>query len=378
MSGQLRSVSSLPYDLFACRLAGCPRKQSSSLQRGWIFSVRNFTDSSVSLQTNGCVMSQQSTFPVLTQTECREMLDHARGIGPVKFPWEFTALVAAITFMLCSLAFLMRHTWLSSAAGVPLLATSLLLFQLLLHECAHDALFRSRLQNTIAGWLIGLIVITPFFSFRRGHSVHHSCLGTDDDPTAAPRDARSRNAMIDLLVRIRIIPILYLGGVYGPYLLFDFRNRGRQSPLCFVSYGINLLAIPALHCTLASLCGWDRYPLFLLAAFWLSGIFYEYLFTQNQHVGLLPGPGSAARYRYRQQVNFSRSVRLPCAGFFLYFNLHKEHHLFPQLPCRYLPRIHQWLQQHRSDVLGFTSEHPGILKRRMSLNLFSPTAGDHE
>ncbi len=60
-------------------------------------------------------MSEQCTFPVLTQTECQEMLDHVRGIGPVKFPWEFTALATAITLMICSLFFLMLHSWLSFA-----------------------------------------------------------------------------------------------------------------------------------------------------------------------------------------------------------------------------------------------------------------------
>lgn len=321
-------------------------------------------------------MSQENAFPVLTQAECHEMLDYVRESGPVNFPWELAALLTAITSMTGSL--LLLYSWLAFPASVLLLATSMLLFQLLLHECAHHALFRSRAPNAAAGWLIGLMVATPFFSFRRGHSVHHSGLGTDDDPTAAPRDARSRNLLIDLLVQLRIIPILYLGGVYGPYLLFDFRHRSRQSPVCLMSYVINLLAILALHATLAWLCGWDRYLLLLLAAFWLSGIFYEYLFTQNQHIGLLPGPETGDRYRPRHQVNFSRSVRLPCAGLFLYFNLHKEHHLFPQLPCRYLPRIHHWLQRHRSDILDFTSEHLGVLKRRTSLNLFTPTAGDHE
>lgn len=323
-------------------------------------------------------MSQQNPFPVLTQAECHEMLDHVREIGPVKFPWELAAVVTAITSMTCSLLLVKLHSWSTFPASVLLLATSMLLFQLLLHECAHNALFRSRHGNAIAGWLIGLMVATPFFSFRRGHSAHHSCLGTDDDPTAAPRDARPRNRLIDLLVQLRIFPILYLGGVYGPYLLFDIRNRSRQSPTCLMSYGINLFAILALHSTLAWLCGWECYILLLLAAFWLSGVFYEYLFTQNQHVGLLPGPETGDRYRHRQQVNFSRSVRLPCAGLFLYFNLHKEHHLFPQLPCRYLPQIHQWLQKHRSDILDFTSEHLGVLKRRTSLNLFTPTAGDHD
>jgi fatty acid desaturase len=323
-------------------------------------------------------MSHGNAFPVLTQEECRQILHHVRRIGPVRFPWELAVLFVAVVALAFSLALLTLHSWIPFASSVALLATSFLLFQLLLHECAHDALFRSRSLNTISGWLIGLLAITPFFSFRRGHAVHHSCLGTDDDPTAAPRDSRRHNLLIDILVRLRVVPVLYLGGVYGPYLLFDFRHRSRQRRRHLIVYGINLVSILAVHSTLAWTFGWERYVSLLLAAFWLSGILYEYFFTQNQHVGLLPGPKVADRYRHRQQVNFSRSVRLRGAGFFLYFNLHKEHHLFPQLPCRYLPRIHQWLREHRSDLLTFTSEHLGILQRRRSLNLFTPTAGDHD
>lgn len=306
------------------------------------------------------------------------MLDHARGIGPVKFPWEIIALVTATTLLTFSLLLLTLNLWLAATANVVLLAAAMLLFQLLLHECAHDVFFQSRILNMTLGWLIGLLVITPFFSFRRGHSVHHSCLGTDDDPTAAPDPPSRQHLLINTIVQFRVIPILYLGGVYGPYLLYDFKHRSNQPRRCFVSYGINLLAILALHSTLAWMFGWERYLPLLLAAFLLSGIFYEHLYTQNQHVGLLSVPESADRYAYRQQVNFSRSVRHHCAGLFLYFNLHKEHHLFPQLPCRYLPRIHEWLQEHRSDVLDFTSDHLGLLSRRQSLNLFTPIAGDHD
>ena len=121
-------------------------------------------------------MSHGNAFPVLTQEECRQILHHVRRIGPVRFPWELAVLFVAVVALAFSLALLTLHSWIPFASSVALLATSFLLFQLLLHECAHDALFRSRSLNTISGWLIGLLAITPFFSFRRGHAVHHSCL----------------------------------------------------------------------------------------------------------------------------------------------------------------------------------------------------------
>jgi len=257
----------------------------------------------------------------------------------VRFPWEFAAMTVAFLLSLISCLLLITDNLALHLTAVLSLASALLLLQLLLHECAHNALFKSRRLNGAFGWLMGLFILTPFFSYRRGHSIHHSFLGTPVDPTAAPGSHHRWQRLVNFLVAVRVVPVLYLGGVYGPYLLFDFLRRKHQS---------------------------------------LSGLLYEYLFTQNQHVGLLPGGKAEAegRYRFRQQVNFSRSVQLPCSGLFLYFNLHKEHHLFPHLPCRSLPRVHQWLQTHRRDVLEFTSEHLGVLQRRSDLNLFSPTAGD--
>lgn len=323
-------------------------------------------------------MSAIPVFPVITKDECRSILEHVQTVGPVRFPWELAALLVAPALAVGSLPLLLTDSLALRSLAVLLMASAMLLFQLLLHECAHDALFGSRRLNILAGWLIGLFVLTPFLSYRRGHAIHHACLGTAADPTAAPRGHHQWQRLVSFLVAVRVVPILYLGGVFGPYLLFDVFHRKQQSLRCFTGYCCNLLAIFALHAAVAFLIDGDRYLICLLAAFWLSGLFYEYLFTQNQHIGLLPGrePAAGERYRFRQQVNFSRSVRLPCAGLFLYFNLHKEHHLFPQLPCRCLPRVHQWLQTHRRDVLAFTSDHPGILQRRSDLKLFTPTAGD--
>jgi omega-6 fatty acid desaturase (delta-12 desaturase) len=323
-------------------------------------------------------MTQQSDVPVLTAAECREMLNDAQTRGPVRFPWEIVALVCAVTLTAAGLYLIAMNGLAAGAAAVAFLGFAMLLFQLLLHECAHAALFSRPIWNDVVGWLLGLVVLTPYFSFRHGHAIHHSYAGTDDDPTAAPQDTCRQHVLIDFFVQLRIIPILYLGGVYGPYLLYDLRDRSRQKWMHLAGYVGSLIAILTLHASLAWHFGWGRYLPLILAAFWFSAILYELLFTQNQHVGLRPVPDAAERYRHREQVNFSRSVRLPCAGLFLYFNLHKEHHLFPQLPCRYLPRIHQWLREHRSDILAYTSDHLGVLDRRQHLNLFTPTAGDHD
>ena len=120
-----------------------------------------------------------------------------------------------------------------------------------------------------------------------------------------------------------------------------------------------------------------RYLFVLVFAFWVSAIFYEYLFTQHQHVGLLPVPRNNDRYRLCEQQVFSRSARTRCAGILMFFKVHKEHHLFPNLPFGYLPRVHDWLQRNRPEVLDFTSDHLGILQRRSDLRIYEPTEVNH-
>lgn len=316
--------------------------------------------------------------PVLSPGEYREMLHKARSEGQGKFPWELltlsiAVLLAAVGYGLLSI----EHPWAFVFAALPL-GFAMLLLQIVLHECAHDKLIRHHGLNNAIGWLIGLWVLTPFFSFRRGHAIHHYCLGTDNDPTASPRTTERGHQLVKAIIRLRLVPILYLGGVYGPYVFHDLLAKGPGTRRPMLSYVISVTAIFGLHTALAWYFGVSRYLMFLGIGFWLSALLYEYLFTQNQHIGLLPIPRDAARYPYRDQHGFSRSVRLGWARLFLFFNLHKEHHMYPQLPCRYLPHIHEWLKKHRADVLTYTSDDLGVLRRRQNLRVYSPTAGDYD
>ncbi|MCP4781951.1 MAG: hypothetical protein GY903_14355 [Fuerstiella sp.] len=323
-------------------------------------------------------MARQPVPPILTRDEYREMLREAELVGPVRGPWGLIAGLLAVSFTVVGCVLLSVNSVMTFILSACLFASAMLLLQIVLHECAHGVMFRQRPFNTIAGWLIGLAVLTPFFSYRRGHTAHHHYAGTDRDPTAAPCDTTRHRRFIEVIVKLRLIPVLYLFGVYFPYLLYDLVPTSRQWKRTLLQYGSNLLVIVFLHGSLATFFGPTLYLGLLASSFWLSALFYEYLFTQHQHVGLIPVPRNSKRFRPREQQVFSRSVRIPFDSLLMFFNLHKEHHLFPHLPCGYLPRLHRWLQQNRPDVLQFTSDYLGMVKRRRDLKLYSPTVGDHD
>lgn len=354
-------------------LAGAPTNELSRLVAQATASLRTWEQLpkvSMSLPHECPVLNE---YPGLTRSEYREMLRVAKQSGPGPWPWHLIALFVACLLLLGSYQLLTFESHWSSLFSVVLLAIGMLLLQILLHEAAHDSFVRRHWGNVLIGWLAGLWVLTPFASYHRGHAAHHRFAGTPRDPTAAPDAPKWHQGLVNGLVKLRVVPVLYLGGVYVPYLIYDLRSSSGTRRLMWF---VNLLAIAMLHAMLAWVFGPLRYGLVLVMAFWGAAVLYEYLFTQHQHVGLLPIPQHKQRYLLREQQLFSRSVRVPCAGLLMFFNLHKEHHLFPGLPCRYLPCVHDWLQQNRPDLLDFTSDHLGILQRRSDLKLYEPTEGD--
>ncbi len=211
-------------------------------------------------------------------------------------------------------------------------------------------------------------------SYRRGHHAHHRFAVTEPDPTATPDTSRWHKVLINWLVKLHVVPVVYLGDIYVSYLIYDAKSKSTTHRL---EWCLNLLEIILLQAMLAWVFALFRYLFVLVFAFWVSAIFYEYLFTQHQHVGLLPVPRNNDRYRLCEQQVFSRSAHTRCAGILMFFKLHKEHHLFPNLPFGYLPRVHDWLQRNRPDVLEFTSDHLGILQRRSDLRIYEPTEVNH-
>lgn len=51
---------------------------------------------------------------------------------------------------------------------------------IIFHDCGHGSFFASRRANEIVGFITGLVVLTPYFSWRHGHALHHAASGDLD------------------------------------------------------------------------------------------------------------------------------------------------------------------------------------------------------
>ncbi|MCP4094979.1 MAG: hypothetical protein GY748_01920 [Planctomycetaceae bacterium] len=58
-------------------------------------------------------------------------------------------------------------------------------------------------------------------SYRRGHHAHHRFAVTEPDPTAAPDTSRWHKVLVNWLVKLHVVPVVYLGDIYLSYLIYD-------------------------------------------------------------------------------------------------------------------------------------------------------------
>ena len=169
-----------------------------------------------------------------------------------------------------------------------------LMLAVVMHECAHRSLFGPRL-DVVIGHLAGVLTLMPFAGFRRGHAAHHRASGTSRDPTPSPIEARRPNAALTALFGLRLPPVLYWVGVYGPYLLYDFAPTDDPPRSVWrMQSALVLLATVAAHAFATVAIGCD-YMVAYSGGFVLAGALYEHLFTMTQHLGLAPSPPGLSR-----------------------------------------------------------------------------------
>lgn len=324
--------------------------------------------------------------PPLDPKTLRGALERAR--SQTRAPgWRLGALIALTWALSLSPWLAMLHSsWWGLLWALPG-GLGALLSALLLHECAHLSLPLPRTLQRVMGVVQGALWLSPYSSYRQGHLAHHRYLDSSAgyDPTASPQQARSPSRLLDLILWVRVIPALYWGGVWGPYLIYALRPTTPQDAAKArgqkLKWSLSLLASGLLIVALPYLIAAD-YKVFLACwglSFWSGSLLYEHLFTMHQHLGLQAGPERKVRYTLSEQLNSSRSTTMPCAWLVYHFNLHKEHHLAPGLPFYMLPTLHDALKQARPDIYRFTDPNLGAAWRRRakrSHEQLSPRPGD--
>jgi acyl-lipid omega-6 desaturase (Delta-12 desaturase) len=262
------------------------------------------------------------------------------GIATSVFPYLG---LFALMYVSSSISYLLTLALAVPAAGF--LMRTFIIF----HDCTHGSYLPSRRGNMWLGRATGLLVLSPYASWRREHALHHATAGDLDHRgggdvttmTAAEYRALSWRGRLGYrlfrnpLVMFGLGPIFAL--VIGPRLLSRAAPaRVRRSVLS------TDLILAVLVGALCWLMGWRQYllvqgPTVLLAG--SAGIWLFYV--QHQFEGVYWE--NTARWSYAEAaLRGSSYLKLPRLLRFFTGNigLHHVHHLNPRIPNYNLQRAH--------------------------------------
>lgn len=238
-----------------------------------------------------------------------------------------------------------------------LLGSSVFRLFVLMHDCGHYSLFRTRWLNTLFGLLTSMPGLVPLEGWRENHYKHHRWVGIrDKDPSAVglisfeqkKQYSRLYVTLLRLIWVLRL-PVPALTFIINSLWLCSFRltRQGQYKRAAKVLFS-SLVAV-APHGLAVAWLGASTYLTYfgpiLLA--WL--LWYE-MINLPHHSGLYSldstqHPEPLALY---EQQRVSRSTHVPTwlsAVLCYHFTLHAEHHLFPLIPWHHLPAVRKALAQ---------------------------------
>ncbi|HEY3767557.1 MAG TPA: fatty acid desaturase [Candidatus Angelobacter sp.] len=216
--------------------------------------------------------------------------------------------------------------WFLIASGILVTALALNAFVLLMHDGMHSTLFKNRQWNWLGSVLLGSTFLMSFTAYRILHTRHHKFLGDPRDPDDYQNYVRPRLLLWFLhFVRLTVGSLLYLALI--PFLALKYGSDAERRRILgeyaflFAVYSALLRFVPGHILFFA----WFV-PLLIVGS--LTAVRG---FTQH-------GITDAADPLLASRTVFPN----PVVGFFLlHENYHLEHHLFPEVPSYYLPRLHQ-------------------------------------
>jgi fatty acid desaturase len=256
-------------------------------------------------------------------------------------------IARALVGTAAALALSLAEGWAPWLAGQALLALMLVQWFVILHECGHDTLFRTRRYHACAGRLAAVFSLIPYHAWTRVHGRHHKWTGWQDlDPTTAslvPRPlGKAERAIVNTCWRlwIPLFSILYRATNYW-HLPRLFRMFPRPSDRAAIAR--DAFALLAIYGLIIAWLGPAMVLRLTGVAILISlGIEDLLLLSQHTHVPQNVSHGADVRpFPAVEQEPFTRSLRLPDAAsaFVLHFDAHELHHMYPFVPGYHLRRI---------------------------------------
>ncbi|MDX6705828.1 MAG: hypothetical protein QOI48_1674 [Solirubrobacteraceae bacterium] len=266
-----------------------------------------------------------------------------------------TSVVPYLT-LLIAMYVLLDVSVVVAVALAPLAAAFLLRTFVVFHDCTHGSLFATKAANRRLGTFLGLLMYTPFESWRHSHAIHHATAGdldrrgVGDVPTLTVAEYNARTPRGRLAYRLFRNPLVMFG--LGPILTVvimprlvpkDARPRLRRSIIR------TNVAIAVIVAGLCLLMGWWQYLIVQWPVAWLAssaGIFLFYVQHQFEDVYW----ENSDNWDYADAaIRGSSFLKLPPVLRYFTGNIgfHHVHHLSARIPNYNLRRAHEELDVFR-------------------------------
>jgi omega-6 fatty acid desaturase (delta-12 desaturase) len=220
---------------------------------------------------------------------------------------------------------------------------------IIFHDCAHGSFFRSPRANEWLGCLTGVLCFTPYYRWRREHSIHHASAGdldrrgTGDVWTMTVQEYLEASRWKRRAYRLARNPLILF--VVAPLVLFlvlERLPRSKDGPRERLSvYGTNA-ALALMLTGLSCLLGWKACLLLQLGAVMVAGSAGIWLFyVQHQFEGVYWERGQEWDYEMAA-LQGSSYYKLPRVFQWFSGNIgfHHIHHLSPRIPNYHLEKCH--------------------------------------
>ena len=217
------------------------------------------------------------------------------------------------------------------------------------HDCTHGSYLPSKRANMWLGRAVGLLVFTPFASWRHEHAVHHATAGDLDRRGAGDVATMTVTEYQALAFRGRLAYRLFrnplvmfgLGPIFALVVQPRLVSRSARPRMQRSVIATNL-ALAAFVGALCWLIGWRGYLLVQVPTIMLAGSAGIWLFyVQHQFEGVYWE--SRERWSYADAaLRGSSYLRLPKALQFFTgsIGLHHVHHMNASIPNYNLQRAH--------------------------------------
>jgi acyl-lipid omega-6 desaturase (Delta-12 desaturase) len=266
----------------------------------------------------------------------RSLLDIATSVLPY-------LVLSVLMYMALAVSYLLVLALAVPAAGF------LLRTFIIFHDCTHGSFLSSRRANAWLGAVCGLLVFTPFQSWRHEHAVHHATAGDLDRRGVGDIQTRTVAEYQALPWRRRLAYRLFrnplvmfgIGPLYAMVLAPRWVSRSSRERIRRSVIATDL-ALAALIGALCWLVGWREYllvqmPTVLLAA--AAGVWLFYV--QHQFEGTYWQSSRGWSYADAALRGSSYLKLPPILRFFTgNIGLHHVHHLSARIPNYNLQRAH--------------------------------------